>query len=262
LCSGSYKNVPILTFHKIDQRFEWGVTRIGTPKFRRILEYLKSNGYQTVSLHYLYHSPQKLPSKPVVITFDDSYENIYTNGLNLMEEYNFSGTIFVIAGYVGRESIWDVNLGGIRFRHLSCAQIKEMSRKGFEIGSHSMTHPDLTRIDERRLKQELKESREAIEDMIGKEVRYLSFPFGRYNKRVVEAAKECGYEKGCTFLKRIGDRERYDDFIIERRPVYLFDGIFNLKTKLERTIWTPLEDLKLRAVNFCSNGTVILKSFK
>jgi peptidoglycan/xylan/chitin deacetylase (PgdA/CDA1 family) len=64
---------------------------------------------------------------------------------------------------------------------------------GIEFGSHSMTHPDLTTLSQRALKAELHDSRTMIEDELGRPVRYLSYPFGRHNARVRDAAREAGY---------------------------------------------------------------------
>ena len=261
--SGSpQKHIPIVTFHKVDYAFEWGVTRLPPPRFNAILRFLKENGYTTVSLQVLLNTKPLLPPKPVVITFDDSYESVYTHAFPLMQKYHFSGTVFVIAGFVGRMNTWDVNLGGKMFRHLSWDQILEMKNNGFEIGSHTVRHPDLTRMDSKRLRVEVERSKKTIEDKTGSEVQFISFPFGRYNTRVIDACKSAEYKRGCGFWIRVQEKKVQEPFVLERKAYYLFDGIWNLKAKLQRNSWTPFENAKLRLVNFCSHGTSLVKSIK
>ncbi len=234
------------------------MTRVTPTKFRTILEFLKEEGYETVSIENLIHPGAILPKKPVILTFDDSYESLYTHAFPMMQTYGFSGTVFVITGFVGRLNAWDVNLGGRTFRHLTWSQLDELHAAGFEIGSHTVTHPDLTRVDASRLQVELQRSKEDIEDHIGKSVDVISFPFGRYNRAVVDACRQAGYRKGCGFRVQKKDKKSKETFVLERKAYYLFDGIWNLRSKLITNAWTPLENIKLRLVNLCSHGSALV----
>jgi len=254
--SPNASEVPILTFHKVDRRFEWGVTRIAPRGFRKVLAFLKNEGYQTVSLASLSDPAAALPRKPIVLTFDDSYESLYDNALPVLREFGFSGTIFVVTGYVGNLNHWDVNLGWITFRHLSWGQLEAFREASFEIESHTVHHPDLTRVDVSKLESEMADSKKSIEDKTGVRVRFLSFPFGRYNPRVLDLMQKCGYERGVGFRVR---KQADKSLVFERRAYYLFDGIWNLKAKLARNALTLLEDVKLRGINFCSRGTALVK---
>ena len=91
------------------------MTRVSPAKFRTILAFLKQQGYETISLKTLCNPVAVFPEKPIVITFDDSYESVYANAFPLMQEYGFLGTVFIITGYVGRINEWDVNCGGKKF---------------------------------------------------------------------------------------------------------------------------------------------------
>lgn len=249
--------VPILVFHKIDSRFEWGLTRITPKRFQRIMEFLYKEGYRSVSLEQVCTASQALPEKSVVITFDDSYESIYSHAFPIMAEYGFTGTIFVITGYVGKKNHWDVNLGGITFSHLTWDQLRFLSKASFEIGSHTVHHPDLTRIPLGVVEKELSDSKKMLEDQLGKAIRFISFPFGRYNRKVLGVVQKCGYDRGVGFWTH---SEHEKALVFERRAVYLLDGIWNIKAKLTRTFWTEWEDIKLRVINFFSHGTALVKS--
>ena len=250
--------IPVLVFHKVDPRFEWGITRVYPAQFRTVLHSLKALGYETVSIHSALDSTDRLPEKPVVITFDDSYASIFQYALPILQELQYTATIFVITGFAGTLNEWDVNLGGIRFRHLSWKEIRHLSNIGFEIGSHTVHHPDLTRVSVNQARKELIESKDRLEHEINKPVSLISFPFGRYNDTVIQICKETGYQHGCGFWTQ----KKYQPFVFERKAYYLFDNRWTLHAKLNHHWARPLEELKLRLVNFCSHGTSLVKPAK
>jgi peptidoglycan/xylan/chitin deacetylase (PgdA/CDA1 family) len=252
------KHVPILTFHKVDTDFEWGVTRITPGQFQRILHFLKNNGYHTISLAQLSDHTFSLPEKPVILTFDDAYDSIYRYAAPLMLEYGFTGTVFVISRFVDCWNHWDVNLGGKKFKHLSWSQLAELKKMGFAIESHGVSHSDMTQVSNNRLYRELSHSKKEIEDHVGQEVQFISFPFGRYNDRVIDTAVQCRYRKGCGYFKKNLNLKK-EKFILERKACYLFDSMWNLRAKLEQSPWTFLENIKLRMFSLGSYGTLLLK---
>lgn len=250
---------PILTFHKIEPRFEWGVTRIPPARFRWVLEILKRYGYSSVSIGDLVENVDPLPPSPIVFTFDDSYESVYTHGFPLMKDFGFRATVFVIAGYVGRSNAWDVNLGGLRFVHLSWDQIRELVQAGFEIASHTFTHPDLTRVDEKRLVDELERSKKMLEDRFGISVPFIAFPFGKANATVLRACRRAGYTHGIGCHVSSGVKKSKEMVVFGRKAFYLFDTKWNLDAKLGRNAWTAVEDARLRIINACSMGSSWVK---
>ncbi len=100
-----------------------------------------------------------------------------------------------------------------------------------------------------------------LENRLGKQVNFISFPFSRYNSSVIEACQKVGYQKGCGFWLTAHEKQKEEPFVLKTKAFYLFDTIWNLKSKIQKTFWSPLEDFKLRAVNFCSHGTAIVKSY-
>ena len=240
--------------------FEWGATRITPHRFESFLKFLKGTGYTCVPLQSLYNPKFIHPSKPIILTFDDSYDSIYKYAWPIMKAYDFTGTVFVISGYVGKSNSWDVNLGGRLFRHLKWDHIKNLSEAGFEIGSHTVHHPDLTRIKINSVRQELLWSKRRLEDKIGTEIHSIAYPFGRYDERIVDLSLETGYKIGFGAVQRKRCRSVKESFVFERKTCYLFDGLWNLRAKVDKTFWTELENIKLRVINFCSYGTSIVKT--
>ena len=180
------KNVPVLAFHKIDSRFEWGVTRSTPSQFQTILTFLREEGFQTISIAELLRN-QPLPEKPIILTFDDAYDNVFDFALPIMNAAGFTATLFVITGYIGSMNTWDVNTGGLLFQHLSMNRIIRLRDQGWEIGSHTVHHPDLTRIAPEYLKKELECSKSLLENALRTPVESIAFPFGRFNPHVLQA---------------------------------------------------------------------------
>ncbi len=243
----------------MDASFEWGVTRNTPRQFESFLKYLKDESYKTVSLQSLIQSSSSFPAKPVVLTFDDTYESVYTQAFPLLKAYGFFATVFILTGYIGKINFWDVNLGGCTFKHLSWDGILDLHKAGFEIGSHTVHHYDLTRIPLKSIRNELERSKKTLEDKIGVEIPFIAFPFGRFNRRTIDIALEVGYRKGCGAIVGNSHRLFKESFVLERKTCYLFDRQWNLKAKLEKTPLSSIENFKLRIINFCSHGTSLVK---
>ncbi len=261
------KTIEILTYHKISDNFDWGITRQKVSQFEKGIKFLHDQGYKTLPLEETFKPDQTYEQK-VVITFDDGYEDVYSNAFPILQEYGFTAFIFIITGFVGKPNSWDFNFGRKRKRHLSWKQIKEMSEFGFGFGSHTVNHPDLTKIDPAcgGVEYELKKSKEVLEDKLGKEVIFLSYPFGRYNRFVQEEAERLGYKRAYTLApksKEDGFQSRlwreFQPFAVERSGIYLFDSPLTLKIKLTRNRLFWIEDLKGRIINRFASGTAILK---
>jgi peptidoglycan/xylan/chitin deacetylase (PgdA/CDA1 family) len=252
------KGIQILTYHGISDDFDWGITRQKVSQFERGIRFLHDSGYKSVRLEELF-KPQKDLDRKVVLTFDDGYEDVYSNAFPILQKYDFTAFIFIITGFVGKYNTWDYNLRRKKKRHLSWKQIKEMSECGFGFGSHTVNHPDLTRIGQRFVEYELRKSKEVLEDKLGKEVSLLSYPFGRYNRFVQKEACRLGYKRAYTLCSKTKE-EGFQPFAQNRWGMYLFDTPLTLKIKLNHNKFLWIEDLKGRIINRFASGTAILKS--
>ncbi|MBN2415865.1 polysaccharide deacetylase family protein [bacterium] len=254
-------DIPIITFHKVDPSFEWGVTRVTPRQFERVIAHLAEAGFTTVSLRQLQNNAS-LPERPIIITFDDGYESVYTHALPILRHYGFTATVFVISGYVGAANRWDVNLGGLLFSHLTRTQIAALSRAGFEIGSHTVHHPDLTRLPHASARQELLRSRRTLSELTDTDVTALAFPFGRYNRTVVDLCRETGYRQCCGFWRQPWTAELKEPVVFQRKAYYLFDTLTSLQAKYGNGLLSRLEQCKLRLINVCSHGTALVKPYR
>jgi len=254
-------NIPILAYHKIDTQFEWGINTVSPRLFERQIRFLAENGYQTISLEdYLFN--QKKVARPIVITFDDAYQSVYRFGYPILKKYGFTATIFVIADYIGKENGWDVQLNGTIDKHLSWDEIRFLIDAGWEIGSHSSTHPDLTRLAHADLWYELAASRQQLEQNLHLAIKFISYPFNRVNDHVMQQAIDAGYEGGCCLADKHIGTEKYIPFAIPRIGVYSIDTLFWFKQRLTSNLVYTLDRLRLKAICFCANGSIYYKRIK
>lgn len=190
LNSASDQPVPILMYHYVRDNVDQDNDQLGynlsvpPAEFEAQLKTLKKNGWHTVSLQDV--ADGKYDDKSVVLTFDDGYKDFILEAYPLLERYNFTATIFVIAN----------NIDAAVF--LSEDDIIYLANRGFEIGSHSESHANLTNSSNAQLTSELKDSKQTLEGLTGKSVTVFSYPAGQYNNHVVEAVEYYGYEAAVT----------------------------------------------------------------
>ncbi|MFH1006214.1 MAG: polysaccharide deacetylase family protein [Candidatus Latescibacterota bacterium] len=294
----------ILSYHKIDARFEWGITWVTPAQFERQMALLNERGYEAVSVRdwalrtaecgmrnekseslmtgILTDTTDPLPTptageekdgsvrsvlpsvgsavpqseigRTIALSFEDGYASVYEQAWPIMEQYGFRGTLFVVAGYVGKENGWGANFGGRRFRHLDWPQLKALAAAGWEIGSHSWSHRDLTALTTEELTRELRESKRSLEDALGVSVDTLSYPFGRYDERVRDAAFAAGYRGGCVYFPL-----RDDSFSLAQTAVYRMDTMLDFTAKVTGNVLSGLERFRGRLINSLAVGTPIMQ---
>ena len=208
--------IPILYYHSVSPSADNEV--IITPEILKSeLQYLKDEGYTTLTLNevsdYLLNS-SAIPSKSIVITFDDGYMDNYDNAFPILKELGMKATIFCITS----------KLDGSYY--LSPNAIKEMSDYGIDIQSHTVTHPKLDSLTYDEQLTELKESKKTLESITGKPVTSIAYPFGNFNEDTIKAAEASGYSLGFTTNRGLADRN--DDYLqIDR--IYVSSN-YDLKT--------------------------------
>jgi peptidoglycan/xylan/chitin deacetylase (PgdA/CDA1 family) len=250
--------VPVLAYHQISDDFDVSITRQKVRQFERGIRYLYDRDYTAVSLDEVLNLSTDQYEKRVAFTFDDAYQDLYSNAFPILKEFHFTACIFVITGYVGKHSDWDYRSGKNKRRHLTWEQIRELAHEGFTFGSHTTNHPDLTRIPKRCVEYELKKSKQELEDRLGRRVDFLSYPFGRYNRYVQEEAKRLGYRGGFTLCRHSREKE-LDSFSQSRWGVYLLDSPLSLRIKLNQGKFLWMEEMRARIINYFSGWTIILK---
>jgi peptidoglycan/xylan/chitin deacetylase (PgdA/CDA1 family) len=183
--------IPILMYHHIAVP-EAGADAIrrdlsvSPANFEAQLRYLVDRGYEPISLESLVRHLQiggALPPKPVVLTFDDGFRDQYTNAFPLLKKYGFTGTFFIITGFVDEG----------RPEYVSWSEIELMHGNGMEIGSHSYTHPSLEGKSFDYIVWQVLGSKEAIEARTQEPVRFFSYPSGQYDQQAIDVLRSAGY---------------------------------------------------------------------
>jgi peptidoglycan/xylan/chitin deacetylase (PgdA/CDA1 family) len=133
----------------------------------------------------------------VAITVDDLFCSFVQNGLNELIARKIPVTIFVPTGWLGKKSAWD-DYGGENKVGEEVASEDELRRisafETVEFGSHCVSHPDLARLSEAEARRELRDSKEALEKIVGRKIIAVSFPYGSYTARDFKLAREAGYQ--------------------------------------------------------------------
>lgn len=230
--------IPILMYHRVTPEphpafFKYCVTPKAFANQMRFLYIAKYTPIDFNDLLSYRDGSRKLPEKPIVITFDDGFQDIADHAIPTLITRGFKAVVYFVTGLTGGKSSWMLPLRGVEFPLMDWDTIKDLDRKGFQCGAHSITHPQLTEISSLDCRRELLNSRLDMEDRLGHEVRHLAYPFGLFNREVRDIAEDEGYYTACS--TQIGIASFKDDLLtLPRVPVNgqdsLFDFIFKLKT--------------------------------
>ena len=192
-------SMPILMYHHIKPESTDGLT-VSVDKFAKQLDYIKEQGFEAITFARL--SEKSVPQKSIILTFDDGYDNFYGNVFPLLKERGMTAVAYIIVNEIGKSG------------YMTREQIKEIADAGVEIGSHTISHPDLTLMSEHRLRSELFDSKESLEELTGKAVISLCYPAGKYNDIVESVVSEKGYLYGLAIHNKIATFD--DSYSLER----------------------------------------------
>ena len=195
--------IPILLYHSIAESVapdyrRWAVMPAA---FAAQLTYLRQEGYHALTVTELAHclttSPATLPTKPVVITFDDGLADFYTGALPLLQDYGFPATLYITTGYVEGKSRWLTAVGEGERTMMSWAQIAELPAYGIECGAHTHSHPQLDTLPRRQAHYEVNHSKQLLEEKLGRRVTSFAYPHGYHDKAVQQMVRDAGFTAAC-----------------------------------------------------------------
>ena len=225
--------IPIFCMHDVGVDAK-NAYSIPVKSLQAYVAYLHSAGFQTVSLAQVdaYLAGQgTLPSKPVVLTFDDGYKSVLTVVKPILDKYSYTATAFLIAGSVGKGP-----------KNLSWDDVLALRKAGYEIGSHTLTHAYLTRRNpketkdafEKRIYREITESKRVIEQKLGEKIAAIAYPYGLYDDFVMQTTQEAGYTVGCTIDRGPADNESTAlrlprQMVVNKTSLKAFQGMCALK---------------------------------
>jgi peptidoglycan/xylan/chitin deacetylase (PgdA/CDA1 family) len=169
-------------------------------EFARQMQWLARRRYTPIDMDTLAAARSgtgALPPKPVVITFDDGFQNCVEHAVPILQAHGFTAVFYLVTGLMGSTSRWMAD-AGVSLALMSWAAARQLAAGGFQCGLHTATHPRLPTLDPARRGAELTDSRHRAEDELSRPMVHLAYPYGAYNASVRESVAEAGYSTAAT----------------------------------------------------------------
>jgi len=230
--------VPVLTYHSVADGGE-GLPdryRIAPAQFARQVELLERYGFRPVTLDTLFATldgdPAGAAGHPVVLTFDDGYADFHAEALPVLRRHRCPAAVFLVTDLVGGEASWDLAPGVIRGpRLMSWPEIREAAGQGVEFHSHGCRHPRLSRVPPEVAAREVRGSKRAIEEALGRPVRYFCYPHGDAGAHTRAEVRAAGYR--AAFSTEVGlTAAAQDRFFLRRVKARPADSLADFAAKL------------------------------
>jgi peptidoglycan/xylan/chitin deacetylase (PgdA/CDA1 family) len=205
--------IPILCYHRIR---DWSASDskraedyiVPVNNFREQMKFLADNGYHTILPDQLYDYLVKgitLPSKPIMISFDDSHVEQYGFARDEMNKYGFKGVYFIMTVSLGRPG------------YMTKDQVKQLADEGNIIGSHTWNHSNVRNYSGEDWITQIDKPSQQLEKITGTPVKYFAYPFGLWDKEAIEQLKQRGFK--AAFQLSAKRDENYPQFTIRRMIV-------------------------------------------
>lgn len=216
--------VPILMYHVIaapPAGVAFPELFVRPADFARQMQWLAHQGYHAVTLRQVYEywlTGSRLPSHAVVISFDDGYLSQATEAMPVLHNLHWPGVL-------------NLKVNAVQKYNLPLWRVRALIAAGWEIDAHTITHPDLTTVDDARLWQEIHGSRVALRKMLHVPVDFFCYPSGRYNAHVIDAVRRAGYLGATT--TNYGLAQPAKPYELSRVRINGSDGVVGFAHKLE-----------------------------
>ena len=220
----------ILMYHRINEDGTMPSLTVSPKNFERQMRYVK-NKFRVCSIGELIEgvdADKSCDADSIAITFDDGFRDNFVFAFPILREKNIPATIFLVSDFIGN-----------RHDFLNVSQIEHMMDSGIDFGSHTRTHPILSKMDIEAAGREVRESKSKLEQILGEKVRYFAYPKGKetdFDETVKKEVRKAGYAaafstiNGCIdkssdlfALNRIGMRD-YPLFVFKVRLCGIFEG--------------------------------------
>jgi peptidoglycan/xylan/chitin deacetylase (PgdA/CDA1 family) len=242
--------VMVLCYHAVSPTWEASLS-VTPERLERQLTRLVIGGWRGVTFREAVLG--RVDGPALVVSFDDAFASVHRLAFPVLASLGLAGTVFAPSAFMptGAPLSWpgvDHWLSGPHADEMTAmtwTQLGELQDAGWEIGSHTVTHPHLTALDDRGLEAELSESREAITRALGR-CETIAYPYGDVDARVAAAAQRCGYTAGAALARALTVRGPY---LWPRIGIYHLDSAWRFALKTSRglrraraTRWWPTEE--------------------
>ncbi len=221
----------ILAYHGVARRSaarDPGFLCVPPAAFRQQLELLLDAGFEVVTVAELARRAAGGTPAPgmVALSFDDGMDDNHAVVLPLLREHGVPGTVYVTTGLIGQPNPWMGEDSGARM--MTEEELRDLVAAGFELGAHTVTHPDMSKLDRNACLREMIDSRSEIEQRTGAQVTTFAYPFCFYGDAAREAAREAGFAMAVT----CHGRGSWDPWATRRTMITGKDGMLSFMLKL------------------------------
>jgi len=216
----------ILAYHRVNPFYKKDALTVSPENFERQIEFLLKKGFKPAHPEEYMKNPSSL-----LIAFDDGYADNLWYALPVLKRLNIVPIIFLTVNYIGTDIIFSRYSDKEKDRFLNWDEVKKMSESGVIFGSHSLSHPHLTQLNEKKLIEEVSLSKKIIEEKTGKEVLYFCYPYGDFNEKVIEKVKESGYKSAFVTPPR-GKKVKETDYTLIRTGIYGHNNFLMFRIKI------------------------------
>jgi peptidoglycan/xylan/chitin deacetylase (PgdA/CDA1 family) len=204
-------------------------------RFKAQMAYLARFNYKVISLQEaldgLFGNRPLSVSHCVALTFDDGYQNFRDHAFPVLQRHGFPATVFLAVGLLNGNARWLADEGREAPKLLDRESLGEMRVCNVTFGSHTLTHPFLTRVGPARRREEISASKTMLEDLLGEEIRHFCYPDGDFNAAVVDEVGRAGYTAALTCIR--GSATSADNpLILPRKAISFGDSLIGYFWKL------------------------------
>ncbi len=240
-----------LVYHKVSEKYEWGLTTTTPQQFRSQMLALQDLGLSFSRIKDFDPSLNQ-----VLVTFDDGYSCINEYAAAILDEVDGVATVFAITDYVGKKNSWDYFPENRQIDHMNWSELRSLHDRGWEIGSHGKSHRRLVSMDHKQIQEELISSKNHIEDQLGSEVITFCPPFNAWNSEIISQIEQAGYTK-IAISYPLSQLPKWAGSFIPRLGVYLHDIKPLFLAKIYANPLAALQVLQQQIINIAGDGNIL-----
>jgi peptidoglycan/xylan/chitin deacetylase (PgdA/CDA1 family) len=230
--------IPVLMYHRLgDAHDGWERQYCISPqRFAEHMHILLREGWQAITIDSFFawlDGKAELPEQSFLLTFDDGFLGVHEYAAPVLAALGWPATVFLVSQLIGLRDAWceTRNPSGVTYPLMNASHILELQAQGFSFHSHTRHHADLPMLDDNALHDELFLAREELQNLLGRAVDYLAYPYGHYDDRVLNAAQASGYRAAFSVQPGFNRRD-IDRFRIRRLDVFGTDSATALRRKI------------------------------
>lgn len=220
----------VLMYHSISSDLDYPYT-VTPEEFEKQLKWLKQKNIPVKSLNESVNNKSHEDHWCVSITFDDGYADNYENALPILDKYGFKATFFIVSHRVGKTNDWEKPRYP-RKNLMSWDQIKELLDRGHFIGNHTDRHINMLKTSITDIKESLKKSKDLLNKEIGLSYMPFAYPYGAYNKEIVDLVQEFNFTSAVTIFPEAGKLSNYPHLELGRKDMHRYISFKHFKTFL------------------------------